>query len=234
VLEKRQGAIADQVHRRFVTGDEQQQAHGEQLAFAELVSLLFGCDQEAQKVGLRMRTTLRKKTTEVVGQRSPRRRAPRHKGRIRAKANRVQVSGNISRPAADDVVVVDGDAQHLADHRHRQRIRKVGDNVHRPAILDSVQEPVRDRLDVPTHLLYDPWRKRLVHERPEAGVIGRIPPQHGARELASRVLRAIAGLEQGGKAVTTEARITQAHHDVVITREDPEAHGTLMDGVLLA
>jgi len=42
VAEQREGAVADQVHRRFVAGDEQQDARGEQRVLAELVACLFG------------------------------------------------------------------------------------------------------------------------------------------------------------------------------------------------
>jgi hypothetical protein len=36
-----------------------------------------------------------------------------------------------------------------------------------------------------------------------------------------------------GKAIAAETRVAQAHHDMVIACEDPEAHGTLVDRVLL-
>ena len=41
VFEERQDAPADQVHGRFVTGDEQEERHGQELVLGELVAVLF-------------------------------------------------------------------------------------------------------------------------------------------------------------------------------------------------
>src|SRR5262249_56605749 len=64
MLEQGERAIADQIHRGLVTGNEQEQAHGEELTLIQLVPLLFDGDQETEKVRLRMLTTLREQTTE--------------------------------------------------------------------------------------------------------------------------------------------------------------------------
>src|SRR5215472_9071518 len=65
-------------------------------------------------------------------------------------------------------------------------------------------------------------------------MVGRIAPQHRTREIALRALELVVGLEQWRKAIAAIARIAQARDDVVVAREHPEAHGTLVDGVLLA
>src|SRR5262249_62260831 len=65
-------------------------------------------------------------------------------------------------------------------------------------------------------------------------MVGRIAPQHRTREIALRALELIVGLEQWREAIAAITRITQARDDVVVAREDPEAHGILVNGILLA
>jgi hypothetical protein len=50
VAEQRQGTVADQVDRRFMAGDEQENACGEQFIFVERVASFFGRDQAREQV----------------------------------------------------------------------------------------------------------------------------------------------------------------------------------------
>src|SRR5262249_42574768 len=83
MLEKGKRAIADQIHRGLVTGNEQEQAHGEQLALVKLVALLFDRNQETEEVRLWVLTTLREQTTEIVSEMPPGSPTSLHDVRIR-------------------------------------------------------------------------------------------------------------------------------------------------------
>src|SRR5262249_60950505 len=98
-------------------GDEQEQAHGEQLALVQFVTLLFDRDQETEEIRLRALPALLEKTTEVVKEMPASSRASRGDLRIRHEADRIEASGDIGRPASDRGVVAEGHPQHLADHR---------------------------------------------------------------------------------------------------------------------
>jgi len=87
---------------------------------------------------------------------------------------------------------------------------------------------------VRAHPLDHAGRERLVHERAQAGVIRGISHEHRARKIAFRGLWPIDSFDQWGKAIAAITRIAQARDDIVIAREDPEAQGTLVDGIFLA
>src|SRR5688500_11180554 len=98
MLQQRENGVADQVHRRLVAGDEQQDAHGEDLALGEPVALLFGGDEAAEQIGTRTLPPLRDEATEVIRQRTAARAAALAKSRIAERPEGVETPGEIGRP----------------------------------------------------------------------------------------------------------------------------------------
>ena len=58
MAQQRQHAVADQVDRRLVAGDEEEDAGGEQLVLAQLVAGLLGGDEAGEHVVARRRAAL--------------------------------------------------------------------------------------------------------------------------------------------------------------------------------
>src|SRR5438552_2988627 len=131
-------------------------------------------------------------------------------------------------------MIAGGNPEHLADHGHGERVGEVGDDIHGVRVLHLVQEPIHDALDVGAHPLDHARGEGLAHQGAQPRVVGRIAEEHRAREAALLALLPVHGGEQGLEGFAPEAGIAQAHDHVVIAREDPEAHGGLVDGVFLA
>ena len=78
VAQQREQAVADEVHRRLVAGDEQQDDRRQQLVGAEAVARLLGRDQRADEVGPGRPPALLEERHEVGGEgQAPRRRRDR-------------------------------------------------------------------------------------------------------------------------------------------------------------
>jgi hypothetical protein len=56
VLEQRQHAVANQVHGRFVAGNQQQKYHGHEFVGAQAFARLLDGDEGGQEVVLRLST----------------------------------------------------------------------------------------------------------------------------------------------------------------------------------
>ncbi len=110
-----------------------------------------------------------------------------------------------------------GDAQHVADDRHRQPECKILDQVHMPLGHDPVECLVDDLLDARAHVL-DPARgERLHHQAAQAGVIRRIlhqhPVPHAAIHRFFQDLRAAAP-RHPFDVVLAEALVAQHQADI--------------------
>jgi hypothetical protein len=71
-----------------------------------------------------------------------------------------------------------GDPEQLADHRARQRLGEVGDDVHRRRALDAIQQRVDDRVDTRPEGLHGARREGVADGLSEAGVGRRVAEQH--------------------------------------------------------
>jgi hypothetical protein len=60
-------------------------------------------------------------------------------------------------------VVVRRDAEQFGNHRDRQRIGQVGDQIGLPHLHHTIQQPVGDGLDAAAHLLDHPRGKGFMH-----------------------------------------------------------------------
>jgi hypothetical protein len=131
-------------------------------------------------------------------------------------------------------VILHRHAEHLADHRDRQRVRKVLDHVHATLRLHPVQQPVDDLLDVLPQGLDHPWREGLAHQRAQPRVIGRIAKQHRARQRRLLALVAVHRRQHLLELLAAESLIAQHGHAVVPAGQHVEAERTAMDRIPLA
>ena len=95
MTEQGEQPVADEVHRGLVPGDEQQHAHGQHLALAQLVSLLLGRDEQAQQVFLGALAPLPDKGAKVIAEGSTRRPAPLHDLAIGEQPDGVEAAGDV-------------------------------------------------------------------------------------------------------------------------------------------
>ena len=82
--------------------------------------------------------------------------------------------------------------EELADHRDRQRVSEVRDQVHSALMRGGVQQLGHDLVDSSPQSLDRPGSERLVDQRPQPGVVGRILAQHEVDE------EQLAGVDAGG------------------------------------
>jgi hypothetical protein len=153
--------------------------------------------------------------------------------RVRRQQKRVEPARDVEPPALEALVVLEGDAEHLADHDHRQRVRELLDQVHRALALHAGEEAVHDVLDVRPQPLHHPRRERLVHERAQARVVRRIAVEHGQRALR-RDRHAQLRRDDLLDGFLGGAAVAQDRHHVLVPGQHPEAQGTQVNRVLAA
>ncbi len=161
----------------------------------------------------------------------PRRRAApalQHLGLDRERDG-VEGARHVARPRLDLVGLVDGDAEQLRDHRHRQGIGEVLDHVHAPRLGHPVEQAVHDRLDARPERLDDARREGLADEGAEPRVVRRVAEEHRQREPRRVGPAAEARLEEGLVSALPEARVAEERGDVVVAREDEEPEGMPVD-----
>jgi hypothetical protein len=202
--------------------------------FGEAVALLLDRDERGEQVRARVAAALREQGAEVVRDPAAADSPALHDRLVGRDADRVQAPDDVRRPFLDLLVVARRHAEHVADDGHRQRVGEIADDVHPPLALDPIEQSVHHALDLPAHALDDPRRERPVHERPQAGVVGRIAEEHRARETAGLRLLAVLGREDGLEAVAPEARVAQGRDAVFVAGEDPEAERAQVDRIGLA
>ena len=176
VAMQRQQAVADQVYGGLVAGTEQQDDVGRQLLIGELAALFLGLNQLRRQVVTGLAAAQLEQGAKILG-----------RGEV-AGAGGVDLLPRerhwIEQPPAracaheEQLVLLLGDAQHLADHDHRQPVGKVGDQVHSALRCDAVDRLIDDLLDAWTHLIDPARRESLHHEAAQARVVGRIELQH--------------------------------------------------------
>ena len=86
-------------------------------------------------------------------------------------------------------------AQHVADHDHRQAVREVLDHVHRALVGDAVELLVDQLADARPHVGDAAGGEGLGDQAAQAGVVRRIEHQHRAREVGDhRLVHAIGAV----------------------------------------
>src|SRR6267143_1935579 len=80
--------------------------------------------------------------TEVVGQGVAGVGAPSRQVRVRGLKDQVETPSDLEAPALEPLVVLDGDAQHFADHDDGQRVGELLDEVHGARALHPLEQAV--------------------------------------------------------------------------------------------
>ncbi len=203
---------------------------GEQLDLVELVPRFLGRDQAGEQIVARRRAALRDEAAEVVGQRLPGGDAAAPDLGIRSEPDQVEAARDVEAPPLEALVVLDGHAEHLADHHDRNRVRELLDEVHRAARGHTVEQAVDDLLDPWPQSLDHARRERLADEPAQPRVIRRIAVEH--RQAHRGHGGAEARGHEGRDRFLGQARVAQRRHHVVVPRQHPEAERTVMDGIL--
>ena len=119
--------------------------------------------------------------------------------------------------------VVLRNAEHVADHGHRQPERKIGDQVHMAARLDVIDDAIDNLLNARPHIFDPPRRERPHHEAAQAAVVGRIELQHPVAHAA--IDRLFENLWPGAPGhatdkVLAETLVAQDRGDVGVAARD--------------
>ena len=225
-------AVADQVGRGLVAGEEQQDRRADHLVRRQRILLVARQHQPAQHVAGRLGGARLDQTAEIAG----------HQARAFLGAP-VLVAGDLRgadeqrdviRPCLDPPQVVARHAQHVHDHAGGQRIGEVGDEVDRLAACGlrrhAVEQLRDDALDVGAQALDRGRREDPGEQAAQARMVGRILEHHPVIEIARQVLDAAAlifgiGLEERRQAVGGDLVVVErdAPH-VVVARDDPRLH----------
>jgi len=232
---QRQQPVADQVGRGLVAGAEQQADIGAQFLGRQPVARLLGPHQLGGEVVLRLAAAQVAELPEIDA---------RHLGvevglvdllaghRHRLEDAAVDVAAGQERRA-----VVLGDAQHVADHDHRQAMGKIAHDVHLALGGHAIELLLDDLPDTRPHVGDAAGGEGLGHQAAQAGVVGRIEHQHGLGEVGyHRLVHPVLAItaHDGAGEVLAEAPVAQREGHVVVAAEQPEALCRLEDGRCLA
>ena len=171
VTQQSQRAIADQVDGRFVASDIEQQHERNQLLLAHPIATLFGLDKCRQDVVAEMLAALIDDGDEVGD----------HLidcglGTIEVVVVRCgfERRSDVLRPHAKLGRAFGGHHEHFADHLERDWEREFIDDLHRSAILRTIEDVVDELLDTWSQLFDRRCCERLADETTQTSVIGRI------------------------------------------------------------
>ena len=117
VAQEREHAVADEVLRRLVSGDEDQDAQAEQLLLRQLLVVLLGGDERGQEVVARFLAAVLDEGPEVHAELRDRPHGLVQRVRRR---HGVEDRCDLARPALERIAVLDGDTHQLADDECRE------------------------------------------------------------------------------------------------------------------
>ncbi len=199
---------ADQVDRRLVARDQQDEGHAAQFARGEPVAVLGGGAHEiTQQVAGRARAPL------VLDQ----------LGEVRGKPCEGVVLGlraarchRLRGHAAELRAVQLGHAQQLADHRDRQRVREGVHQVGPAARQHRVEQFVGDLLDPRLQFLHAARGEGARDQRAQPGVLGRVGDQ---QVLADEPFVEELQADPGG--VLGQARVAERRAGLLVADDEP-------------
>ena len=225
VPQQRLHSVPDQVRGGLVTRAQQQHRGRDHLFLGEGVVQVTGHHQPRQQVVAGLPLAQRDLARKVVAQLDRGARGLVDPGL----ADRpVQEHRHLVGPALEEAAVLDGRAQKLTDHDHRQGRRELRHHVHAARDLGLVDQLVGDLLDARPQLLDDARREGAVHQPAQARVIGRVPRQHHAARYLEQVdqRRVAAGAHQVDcrlrELARLEARVAQRGDHVEVAAEQPD------------
>ena len=131
----------------------------------------------------------------------------------------VEHARGVRAPRPEQVLVLGGDPEQLADHRDRQRVAETGDEVEAGRV-DVVEHPVDQVRHVRPELLHGAGREGLAHQLAEPRVVGRVHEQHRARSLDAGGQLEEGQLQPALGGVGAHRRVAQDPLAVLEARED--------------
>ena len=167
-------------------------------------------------------------------------------GELEARADGVVLRGlrrvqlvhlhDVGGPRSEEMMVGLGDAEHLRDHDHGQRLRERGQQVELPRAGHRLEQPLEDRVHPRAEGLDEPGSERLRHEPAHACVIRRLHVEDpGVDQVPERRVpvgrgRAAHLLVGGGVQVrAAEAPIPQQGVDVGVPGDQPVVGRLVVD-----
>ncbi|MET3158282.1 hypothetical protein ABIF34_005307 [Bradyrhizobium japonicum] len=140
----------------------------------------------------------------------------------------------VARALVEDLAMVLGDSQHVADDGDGQAEGEILDQVHVAAVDHGVDGLVDDLLDPRPHVLDAPRGEGLHHEAAQAGVVGRIGLQHPVAHAAEhRLVHDLFAVAALGPLDEILAEALVAHHeaDIGVATGDELAERRHMDRI---
>ncbi len=175
---QRQDRAARAVDRRLMAGIEQQDAGRDQLVLAQPLAHLVALDQSADQIRAGLGAPLGDHTAQIG--------AELDHGGIGARLLGLGGAGlveldDLARPVAHRLPVVRRHAQHLADHRDRQRLGELRDEIEAVTRRQTIEAVGDDRLH-PVAQILDPLRREgAADHAAQPGVVGWLLRHHVAR-----------------------------------------------------
>ena len=195
-------------------GAEQQDDVGSHLRVGELVARLLGLDELGDEViaGIaaahleqRLEIHLRHRV-DHIGLRDL----------LRRQRDWIENTAAIARAVVEDLAMLLGDAEHVADDGDRQAKREILDQVHVALFEDGIDGLVDDFLDARPHVL-DPARGEGFHDQAaQAGVVRRILLQHPMAHAAEH--RLIHGL----RAITADGAVDKILAEPLVAYDEAD------------
>ena len=243
VVEQGVHAVADEVHRGLVAGEEQEHHVLQQLRVGELLAVLFGMDHGGEDVvvvsGALPRdgfgddaAHVERGLDDLVG--------------VLHGQQRVEHLGDGVAPGAElDGVATLGHAEHLVDDGEGEGEGQLADEVDGLAALGEVVEDAVDQIaGGGPDALDGPGRERLRHQLADARVVGWVDVQDGEAALEGRLAlldAAFVHLLAAGGAADIDVALLDAGPglaeegvDVGPAGDEPGTERGLADGVRLA
>ena len=221
---KREKPIADQIYRRLVTGAEQQDDIGREFLVGELVAIFLRLNEMRGEIVAGLAAAQLKQPLEILGH-----------GQIigillfdfgLAEWCQVEQTSASARASEEDVSALLRDAQHVADHGHRQPESKIRNEIHTAAGLYAIDNIIDDLLNARAHVLDAPRSKRADNKTAQPAMIGRIELQHPVAHTAiDRFLKNLGPGSPGHSAdeIFAKAFVAQDFGDVGMAARDIES-----------
>ena len=167
VLGEQVCGVADELRGRLVARDDEEEAEPQQLRVGERLALLLGRDQHTQEVVAGLIPAFGDEAVEVAveGRRS------REAGRGDLVGVGFAVEERVGR-VAQRVLLDIGNAEHLADHGHRQQCREVADEVDLAGAREGRDQRARARPDRFLESRHARRRERATDQRAQLRVAG--------------------------------------------------------------
>src|SRR5262245_9590109 len=171
MFEEREHAIADEVHRGLVAGNEEQKDHREKFILGELVTRFLGFHQSTNKIVFRTRPALFNDLANVGEESESGRNYGNSLPRCRDASHRIG-------PTVKLVAVIDRHSEQLRNDRSWQGESEIADHIHAAVLLNFVEQLVCKNLNSRAKLFNQTRCECFVYQRSQSSVIRWIQVEH--------------------------------------------------------